>query len=37
VRALFLDGAGATLGFVLTGKRIVEKSALVKALPAVLE
>jgi len=37
VRALYLDGAGATLGFVLTGKRIVEKAALSKGLPAVLE
>ncbi len=37
VRALYLDGAGATLGFVLTGKRIVEKAALGKELPAVLE
>ncbi len=30
VRALFVDAAGATLGFVLTGKRIVEKTALSK-------
>ncbi len=37
VRAIYLDGAGATLGFVLTGKRIVEKAALNKELPAVLE
>jgi len=37
VRALYLDSAGATLGFVLTGKRIVEKTALVKELPGVLE
>ncbi|GMQ76733.1 MAG: FAD-dependent oxidoreductase [Gammaproteobacteria bacterium] len=37
VRALYLDGAGATLGFVLTGKRIVEKAALGKQLPALLE
>ena len=37
VRALYLDDAGATLGFVLTGKRIVEKAALSKELPAVLE
>lgn len=37
VRALFLDPAGNTLGFVLTGKHIVEKGALTKELPAVLE
>ena len=37
VRALYLDSAGATLGFVLTGKRIAEKAALSKELPAVLE
>jgi rubredoxin---NAD+ reductase len=37
VRALYLDGAGATLGFVLTGKRIVEKARLGKELPALLE
>ena len=37
VRALYRDDAGATLGFVLTGKRIVEKAALSKELPAVLE
>ena len=37
VRALYLDSAGATLGFVLTGKHVAEKSALSKELPAVLE
>lgn len=37
VRALYLDSAGATLGFVLTGKHIAEKAALSKELPAVLE
>ena len=37
VRALYVDSTGATLGFVLTGKRIVEKAALAKELPAVLE
>jgi rubredoxin-NAD+ reductase len=37
VRALFVDASGATLGFVLTGKRIVEKTALSKELPAVLD
>ena len=37
VRALYVDGAGAMLGFVLTGKRIIEKAALSKELPAVLE
>jgi len=37
VRALYLDAAGATLGFVLTGKRVAEKAALGKQLPAVLE
>jgi rubredoxin-NAD+ reductase len=37
VRALYLDSAGATLGFVLTGKHVAEKAALSKELPAVLE
>ena len=37
VRALYLDSTGATVGFVLTGKRIAEKAALSKELPAVLE
>ena len=37
VRALYVDSAGATLGFVLTGKRIIEKAALSKELPAVLQ
>jgi rubredoxin-NAD+ reductase len=37
VRALFLDASGATLGFVLTGKHIVEKAALGKELPAILD
>ena len=36
VRALFLDASSATLGFVLTGKHIVEKSTLSKEVPAVL-
>jgi rubredoxin-NAD+ reductase len=37
VRALFLDPSGNTHGFVLTGKHIVEKGALTKELPPVLE
>ena len=37
VRALYVDAAGAPLGFVLTGKRIIEKAALSKEIPAVLE
>ncbi|NIP47717.1 MAG: FAD-dependent oxidoreductase, partial [Gammaproteobacteria bacterium] len=37
VRALYVDAAGKTLGFVLTGKHIVEKGALTKELPAILE
>lgn len=37
VRALFVDASGKTLGFVLTGKHIVEKAALSKELPAILE
>jgi rubredoxin-NAD+ reductase len=37
VRALFLGTSGETLGFVLTGKRIVEKAALTKELPAILD
>ena len=37
VKAVFVDAAGAPLGFVLTGKRIVEKAALSKEVPAVLE
>jgi rubredoxin-NAD+ reductase len=37
VRALFLGTSGETLGFVLTGKRIVEKAALTKELPALLD
>lgn len=37
VRALFKDSAGTTLGFVLTGKHITEKSALAKEVPAVLD
>ena len=37
VKALYVDAAGAVLGFVLTGKRIVEKAALSKEVPAVLE
>jgi rubredoxin-NAD+ reductase len=37
VRAVFLDASGKALGFVLTGKHIVEKGALTKELPAVLE
>jgi rubredoxin-NAD+ reductase len=36
VRALFQNAEGATLGFVLTGKHILEKAALGKQLPAVL-
>ena len=36
VRAVFLSGDGATLGFVLTGKRILEKAALTKSLPPLL-
>lgn len=37
VKALYVDAAGAALGFVLTGKRIIEKAALSKEVPAVLE
>jgi rubredoxin-NAD+ reductase len=37
VKALYVDAAGAPLGFVLTGKRIIEKAALSKEVPAVLE
>ncbi len=37
VKALYVDAAGAALGFVLTGKRIIEKAALSKDVPAVLE
>ena len=37
VKALYLDAAGAPLGFVLTGKRIIEKAALSKEIPAVLD
>jgi rubredoxin-NAD+ reductase len=37
VKALYVDAAGAPLGFVLTGKRIMEKAALSKEIPAVLE
>lgn len=37
VRALYLNGEGATLGFVLSGKHVVEKAALSKELPALLE
>lgn len=37
VRALYQNDEGATLGFVLTGKHIVEKASLGKELPALLE
>lgn len=37
VRALFLGTSGEFLGFVLTGKHVVEKGALTKELPAVLD
>ena len=37
VKALYLGAAGAPLGFVLTGKRIIEKAALSKEIPAVLD
>jgi rubredoxin-NAD+ reductase len=37
VKALYVDAAGVPLGFVLTGKRIIEKAALSKEIPAVLE
>jgi rubredoxin-NAD+ reductase len=36
VRALYRNGDGATLGFVLTGKHVAEKAALSKELPALL-
>ena len=37
VKALYVDAAGVPFGFVLTGKRIIEKAALSKEVPAVLE
>lgn len=37
VRALYAGADGTTLGFVLTGKHIAEKTALAKTLPATLD
>lgn len=37
VRALYRNGQGLTLGFVLTGKHVAEKAALGKELPALLD